>query len=100
MIHAKVSPLAGKTIKIRSQIKHLQDPNFGGSDFIIEDWYDRIMGKSWMFCDGNPACLIYAIRTGTSEFPIPNDNEVLYGKTPNGLGHLVHINELVLPNKV
>ncbi len=99
MLHTEISPLAGKTIKIKPEIKHLQNPNFGGSDFIVEDWHDRLTGKSWMFCDGNPACIIYALRTGTSTFPVPTDNKVLYGKTLDGLGHLVHINEVILPDE-
>jgi hypothetical protein len=46
-----------------------------------------------MFAKGNPACLVYAMRTGCSKIFIPTDDEVLYGKI-NGLGHLVHITEL------
>ena len=92
-IHPSPHPLAGKTVKIKKHIIHPQVPMFGGSDFIIEDWHDRLMGKSWMFCEGNPACLVYAVRTGFSKNPVPNDNEVLYGKV-GAFGHLVHICEL------
>jgi len=38
--------------------------------------------------------MIYGMRCGLSEIPIPIDNEVLYGKI-DGLGHLVHISEIV-----
>lgn len=95
MLHDKNSSLAGKLIKIKPESTHPQVPNFGGSEILIEDWWDRVFGASWMFADGNPACLIYAMRTGFSSIPIPIDDEVLYGKI-DGLGHLVHINELEL----
>lgn len=88
MIHNEKSDLAGKTLKIKSTSNEL-----GGSEIIIEDWWDRIAGKSWGMCNGNPACLNYAMRTGFSNIKIPNDNEVLYGKI-EGLGYLVHVQEL------
>lgn len=92
MIHEKPSPLAGKTVKIKADVKHLQVENFGSSDYRVEDWWDRLTGKSWMTCEGNPACIIYALRTGFSENPI-TDDEVLYGKV-GAFGHLVHISEI------
>ena len=94
-MHEIISGLAGKTVKIHDWVKHPQNDNFGGSDFIVEDWWDRVSGGSWMFAKGNPACQVFAVRTGFSDTPIPTDDEVLYGKTPNGLGHLVHVSEIV-----
>ena len=94
MIHNDKSELAGQTVKVAEWVKHPQNKNFGGIDILIEDWWDRVSGGSWMFAQGNPACLVFAMRTGFSERPIPTNNEVLYGKTPDGLGHLVHISEL------
>ncbi len=96
-MHTEKSQFAGKTVKIKPDIKHPQFKNFGGSDFIVEDWWDRVYGKSWMFAKGNPACLIYAIRTGFTDIPIPSDDEVLYGHI-GSLGHLVHISEIVDTN--
>jgi hypothetical protein len=92
MIHKEASELAGKTVRIKSSVKHFQYPDFGGSDFTVEDYWDRIANKSWMDCDGNPACLVYALRSGFSNIPL--DNEVLYGKSKNGLGSLVHVSEI------
>jgi hypothetical protein len=65
----------------------------------LEDWWDKITGKSWGDCDGNPACLLYALRTGM--LPLDNaahslDDEVVYGKIGN-VGHLVHVSELEIP---
>lgn len=88
MIHATKSPLAGQKIKIKSETNELAN-----LEILVEDWWDRVAGKSWMVCSGNPACLNYAMRTGMSNMNIPNDNEVVYGKI-NGLGYLVHTSEL------
>lgn len=93
MLHKERSEFAGKHVRIRDGIKHLQVKNFGGSKILIEDWWDRVSGGSWMFAQGNPGCLVYALRTGTSKTPPPTDDEVLYGKI-EGLGHLVHISEI------
>lgn len=92
-MHNTTSPLAGKTVKLKPGIKHPHIPEFEGSDFRVEDWQDRVFGKSWMFCDGNPACLIYAMRTGLAKIPVPTDDNVLYGKV-GGQGCLVHLSEI------
>lgn len=86
MVHNTKNEFAGKTVKIKSDV-----PIYGGQAYHVEDWWDRVMGKSWMVCDGNPACLKYAIRAGSTGLPI--DNEVLYGKI-NGLGELLHTSEI------
>jgi len=85
------SPLAGKIVKIISGA-------FKGCDFQVEDWWENVSGKSWMFCQGNPACLEYAIRAGLKD-DLPTDDEVLYGKI-GGLGKLIHISEIKLPKEV
>jgi hypothetical protein len=87
-MHNEKSPLANKTVKIKAEANEL-----GGNKILIEDWWDRVAGKSWMFCDGNIACLGYAMRTALANPRVPNNDEVLYGKI-NGLGYLVHISEL------
>ncbi len=56
-----------------------------------EGRWDELTGGSWMFADGNPACIIYALRAGVSGLPV--DDKVHYVKI-NGLGHLVHETEL------
>ena len=92
-MHDKPSKLAGKTVKIKNDVTHPQVNDFGGSEYHVEDWWDRVAGKSWMDCNGNPACMVYAIRTGLSNEEVPTDNEVLYGKVGN-FGHLVHVSEI------
>lgn len=81
MIHENASPLAGKTVRIAGG-------RLAGSDYVVEDWWDRVAGRSWMHCDGNPACLEYAVASRT-----PIDNEVLYGKV-GGAGKLIHISDI------
>jgi len=92
MIHAEPHPLAGKTVTLNDNAK---DPVRGivmpGEQFRIEDYWDRLMGKSWGVCDGNPAALQYALRAGMTGLPV--DDEVVYGKI-GAFGHLVHVSEL------
>lgn len=63
-----------------------------GATIKIEDTWVNVYGSSWMWAQGNPACMIYAMRSAASELPV--DDDVWYGKI-NGLGYLVHESELV-----
>lgn len=80
----ETSPLAGQTVKIRENVSYL-----GGESYRVEDYWINVAGKSWMECNGNPACLNYAMRSTK----LPIDNNVLYGKIGD-FGHLVHISEI------
>lgn len=93
MIHPNPHPQAGKTVRIKPNVAYPGLPHFGGSEVRIEDWWDRLARRSWMDCVGNAACLLYAMRTGLSPTPIPNDDEVVYAKL-NGLCYLLHVSEL------
>lgn len=98
-MHDQPSPLAGKTVRIKVDATHPQVANFAGAEYRVEDWWDRVSGGSWMFADGNPACLVYAMRTGfCKERNIPTDDEVLYSKI-GPFGHLVHITEIEAEEK-
>ena len=81
MIHKSESPLAGALVLIETGA-------LAGRRLLVEDWWDRIAGKSWMHCDGNPACMAFAMRE-----PTPLDDEVVYGKIGNA-GTLVHVSML------
>jgi hypothetical protein len=94
MIHEKESPLKGKPVHLFSWVRHPQFKDFASKEIVVEDWWDRVYGSSWKFAQGNPACLVYAVRTGFSATPIPNDDEVLYGHSEDGLGHLIHVTEI------
>lgn len=91
---------AGETVKVKSGVGISSfGQDMSGSDFVIEDWCENILGCSWMDANGNPAALEYAIRSGF--FGRNNDvpefsNDVVYGKV-GPFGHLFHINELELP---
>ncbi|GIF08717.1 hypothetical protein [Actinoplanes siamensis] len=82
---------AGKTVTIRADVAHL-----GGQEYRVEDWWTNITGGSWMDATGNPAALQYAARWACAD--LPTDNDVLYGKTSDGLGHLVHVSEIEVPS--
>lgn len=87
MIHNAPHPYAGQTVNLRA------GESFGGVEFRLEDWWDRVSGASWMEdVFSNPACLNYATRVA---FRVPPDDEVVYGKV-DGLGYLVHVSELDL----
>ena len=84
MLHTTPYEKAGTTVKITKG-------EFEGHAYRIEDWWDRVSGGSWMFAEGNPACLEYAVRSGFGG--LPTDDEVLYGKI-GGLGKLIHVSEI------
>lgn len=81
-----------KEMRIKGNSKYFKD-KYGTSNpiIIIEDLWKVVSGISWMFSDDNPACLIYAMRSGFEGLPI--DDNVYYGKVGN-LGELVHESEL------
>ena len=89
---------AGETVKIKQGVGEGNTGDMSGQDFVIEDWWENIAGRSWMFCNGNPACLEYAIRSafyGDNNGVPTFSNDVLYGKV-GPFGHLFHVNELEL----
>lgn len=87
-----MSNLAGQKVKLNKDIK---DPYVGlipkGSIYHIEDTWKNVTGGSWMFAQGNPAALNYAMRSAFADLPI--DDNVYYGKI-NGLGFIVHESEI------
>lgn len=84
MRHRELHPDAGKTVLLRTK------DQLSGSQYRIEDWCDRVLGISWMDANGNPAALVYAMRSAGST---PIDDEVVYGKIANR-AHLMHVSEL------
>ena len=92
MIHTEKHQAAGKVVLIKDTVG--PDTNgqvLAGQEYHIEDWWDRVGGQSWMVTKNNPACMLYAMRSGLADLPC--DNEVVYGKI-GGLGHLIHVSEL------
>lgn len=101
VIHNEPHPLAGKVVL-------LSGGEFDGREYRIEDWWDRLGQGPWGTCNGNPACLDYALRSGmeigaaicdksmTREeaSKLSGSNEVVYGHLTSGLGKLIHVRQL------
>lgn len=84
----KKSKWAGKTVTLKCK----PDPDMlNRKKMLVEDYWINLGQGSWMFAQGNPACMKYAIRSGLSG--LPTDDKVLYGKV-DGMGHLVHESEI------
>lgn len=90
-IHNNPHPLAGRTVRLVLKDGHPHIPDAANAVFRIEDWCDRVLGGSWMFAAGNPAAMMYGMRSGLSGAPC--DDEVVYGKV-GAYGHLIHVSEL------
>lgn len=92
-IHSESSSLKGKEVTIKKTQTHRQFPGFGGSKFVVEDWWDKVSGKNWFASseDGNIAAFVYLLRSIDNN--LPPDNEVVYGKL-GPFGCLVHISEI------
>jgi hypothetical protein len=90
MIHATPHPLAGQTVKAVMWCPSA-DEVLREVEFRVEDWWDRVSGESWMDSAGNPAAIIYAVRSGVAG--LPEDDRVVYGKI-GVFGHLLHEIEL------
>lgn len=93
MKHDAPHATAGQTVTLRDDFKGTAADPQPGTQFRVEDYWDRITGGSWMDAEGNPAALKYAMRSGL-EAHLPLDDEVVYGKDENGYGHLVHVSEI------
>ena len=89
-MHTESSEFRGKTIKLPGDKKSLND--LAGQEYRVEDWWDVVSGGSWMFAEGNPAAIQYAIRIGLAA-DVPMNDEVLYGKV-GAPGYLIHVSEL------
>jgi hypothetical protein len=83
-MHDTPHPLSGKRVTITAG-------QFAGETYRIEDWWDRVAGKSWTVCDGNPACLEYAMRSASEGTGI--SDEVVYGHI-GSFGKLIHVSQL------
>ncbi|GAA2107583.1 hypothetical protein [Streptomyces synnematoformans] len=92
MKHNAPHPQAGRTVTVAPAAAVFGHGDCTPFDYRIEDWNDRVFGRSWQDMIGNPAALGYAVRSATAS--LPTDNEVVYGHDSRGLGHLVHVSEL------
>ena len=94
---------AGQTVKVKQGVGNGSVMgDMSGKDFAVEDWCENVLGKPWMFANGNPAALEYAVRAsmfGPNNGVPAFSNDVVYGKI-DGLGHLFHVNELEVPDEL
>ena len=94
-MHAEEHPLSGKTVKLGLVALDPRGIILPGVEFRVEDWVDRL-GASWKL-EENWATIHYAYRQASaitiSETPLPDDDEVVYGKIGR-FGHCVHASEL------
>lgn len=91
-MHTTNSPLSGKCVKLKdSVIDPVQNQVVSGAEFVVEDWFDRLLGQSWMGSGHNWAAIQYALRLKANNLPI--DDEVLYGKI-GAFGHAIHVSEI------
>lgn len=91
-MHHTPHPLAGQTVTVMPTAPLHTYTDTEPIEFRVEDWNDRAFGRSWMYFEGHPASLGYALRS--AQGGLPTDNEVVYGKCPRGFGHLVHVSEI------
>lgn len=82
-MHSNPSSLARQTVTV--------DMGNGPEAYDVEDYWDRVSGRSWQDGMGNFAAMNYAVRAGITGLPL--DDEVLYGKI-GSYGHLVHVSEV------
>lgn len=99
-IEDKERKMNGKKCRIKGASEYFKK-KYGTSNPEIEiEGTDREMwqGKSWMVMDGNPAALLFAMRTGLEGCNAPLSETVYCGKirTPGGIG----LSELVYESEI
>ncbi len=90
-IHRDPHPLTSQIVTLKDDVIDPRKLVTGGTEYWIEDWWDRVSGRSWTISDGNQAAMHYAMRIATADIPL--DDDVLYGKIGSH-GHLVHVTEI------
>lgn len=91
-MHEQTHVHAGQTMTLSRPLRLQPPTGMYDGRFTVEDWWDRVAGVSWKHANGNPAAMIYGMRSAFAELPF--DDEVVYGHDESGFGHLVHVSEL------
>jgi len=80
--------------KIKGNSKYFKN-KYGTSnpEIKIEGTDKEALGHSWMIADGNPAAMLFAMRSGLEGLAFDSQTQVYYGKI-DGLGELVYESEL------
>jgi len=90
----------GKKYKVKGSSEYFKK-KYGTSnpEIRVEDTDENIWGKSWMVMDGNPAAIIFAMRTGTEGIKAPLTETVYCGKI-SPLGSKFGLSELVFESEL
>jgi hypothetical protein len=91
-MHTDPHPMAGVTVTATTAASPVRPQQI--AKVVIEDWWDRLTGESWML-EHTPIAVDYGLRRRATQLPV--DDEVLYVKTQSGHGHLVHTCEITEP---
>lgn len=89
-IHHQPHPAAGRRVTVTAALLLEQSSNVVQAK--VGDWFDRLIDGSWRFATDNPAAVAYAFRRDLGR--LPNDDEVIYVTTSDGMAHLVHASEM------
>lgn len=89
-IHDQSHPAAGQRVTVTAALLLDQSGNVVQAE--IEDWVDRLINGSWRFAGHSPAAVAYSVRRQLCH--LPNDDEVVYVTTSDGMAHLVHASEM------
>lgn len=92
-MHSDPHPKSGQTVKIHLRAEHAQLEGLD-HEYEVEDWWDKLTGKSWGMSEGNPTAMIYGMRIGFAHAFDMSDDEVVYGHIGQ-FGHLIHQSEIV-----
>lgn len=91
-------PKAGQIVKLRpgthliyATPRRVDLVDMGGEEYRIQDWGERIVAQI-SDPDTNPAVVGY--RNRVIHLGLPTDEEVVYGKTTDGISHFVHVTEI------
>lgn len=86
MKHQNASELSGQEVAVVAG-------RYAGMIFSIEDWWDRVSGRSWGDRPWSAEQMVYAARMVRDRRPPPPDEEVLCGKI-GGVPVLIHLTEI------
>lgn len=88
IVHQQSFDGAGKTYRIVSA-----DPAVHGKTIRVEDYWDRVMGgEFWTTPLQTPAAVKYMLHAEAANTRFSED--IVYGKTKDGMGFAVHVSEL------
>jgi hypothetical protein len=100
IIHQERSPLAGKTVRIRTDAEHHLYSDFAGSYAQVVDWWDRYTGKPMSHCHYGVLVVVYQTRCSRylmRAIPRGQENDVLLVRIKGGY-HAVHLIEIQTDN--